>query len=296
METVFIIIAAVVGIAIGFVVGKMLSKANVDTQIAAAKNLEEKAKNDAANLISEAKRKAENTSREAQSKADSVRNEAENAKKDKMYEAKEHFLKLKEEHTKETVERERVLLENESKLKGKEQSLNAKIENYTKKESEIEVLKEQLNSQIVIATKKKEDLDKAHEQHIQKLEQVAQISAEDAKAQLVELLKEKAKTEAMVHVKTTMEEAQMRASKEAKKTSPPNQELMKAANMKYSETMKTILTPEQIEKVKAMAKDWKNKRGNKNPSKGTPPATNTPSPSSAPNAAPSDEMDEEPMF
>ncbi len=86
------------------------------------------------------------------------------------------------------------------------------------------------------------------------------------------------------------------ASKEAKKTSPPNQELMKAANMKYSETMKTILTPEQIEKVKAMAKDWKNKRGNKNPSKGTPPATNTPSPSSAPNAAPSDEMDEEPMF
>ena len=217
METVFIIIAAVVGIAIGFVVGKMLSKANVDTQIAAAKNLEEKAKNDAANLISEAKRKAENTSREAQSKADSVRNEAENAKKDKMYEAKEHFLKLKEEHTKETVERERVLLENESKLKGKEQSLNAKIENYTKKESEIEVLKEQLNSQIVIATKKKEDLDKAHEQHIQKLEQVAQISAEDAKAQLVELLKEKAKTEAMVHVKTTMEEAQMRASKEAKK-------------------------------------------------------------------------------
>ena len=109
METVFIIIAAVVGIAIGFVVGKMLSKANVDTQIAAAKNLEEKAKNDAANLISEAKRKAENTSREAQSKADSVRNEAENAKKDKMYEAKEHFLKLKEEHTKETVEPELVL-------------------------------------------------------------------------------------------------------------------------------------------------------------------------------------------
>lgn len=82
------------------------------------------------------------------------------------------------------------------------------------------------------------------------------------------------------------------ATKEAKKTSPPNQELMKAANMKYSETMKTILTPEQMEKVKAMAKEWKNKRGDKNPRKGTPPATNTPSPSSAP----SDEMDEEPMF
>lgn len=217
METVFIIIAAVVGIAIGFVVGKMLSKANVDAQIAAAKNLEEKAKNDAANLISEAKRKAENAMREAQSKADTIRNEAENAKKDKMYEAKEHFLKLKEEHTKETVERERVLLDNESKLKGKEQSLNAKIENYTKKETELEALKEQLNGQILIANKKKEDLDKAHEQHIQKLEQVGQLSAEDAKAQLVELLKEKARTEAMVHVKTTMEEAQMKASKEAKK-------------------------------------------------------------------------------
>ena len=86
------------------------------------------------------------------------------------------------------------------------------------------------------------------------------------------------------------------ATKEAKKTSPPNQELMKAANMKYSETMKTILTPEQMEKVKAMAKEWKNKRGDKNPRKGTPPATNTPSPIASPNGAPSDEMDEEPMF
>lgn len=217
METVFIIIAAIVGIAIGFVVGKMLSKANVDAQISAAKNLEEKAKSDASNILADAKRKAENTIREAQSKADSTRNEAENAKKDKIYEAKEHFLKLKEEHTKETVERERLLLDNESKLKGKEQSLNAKIENYTRKETEIDALKLQLNTQLEIAAKKKDDLDKAHEQHIQKLEQVSQISAEAAKAELVELLKEKAKTEAMVHVKTTMEEAQMRASKESKK-------------------------------------------------------------------------------
>jgi len=49
------------------------------------------------------------------------------------------------------------------------------------------------------------------------LEQVSGMSAEDAKAQMVESLKEEAKTEAMSYINEIMEEAKQTASKEAKK-------------------------------------------------------------------------------
>ncbi|MBX7227718.1 MAG: ribonuclease Y [Chitinophagales bacterium] len=195
---------------IGFFVGKLLTKGNVDQQLAAAKATEEKAKKDAESLLSDAKRKSENILREAQTNA-------ENTKKEKMYEAKEHFLKLKEEHTKEIAEKDRRIIENEGKQKAKEQSLNAKMENFSRKEKEMDELKDQLNAQLEVARKKREDLDKAHEAHIQQLEKVAQLSAEEAKAQLVELLKDKARTDAMAHIKMVMDEAQLKANKESKK-------------------------------------------------------------------------------
>ena len=210
MEIGIIAIVGIVALAVGFFIGKLLTKGNVDQQLAAAKATEEKAKKDAESLLSDAKRKSESIVREAQANA-------ENTKKEKMYEAKEHFLKLKEEHTKEIAEKDRRIIENEGKQKAKEQSLNAKMENISRREKEMDELKDQLNAQLEVARKKREDLDKAHEAHIQQLEKVAQLSAEEAKAQLVELLKDKARTDAMAHIKMVMDEAQLKANKESKK-------------------------------------------------------------------------------
>jgi ribonuclease Y len=65
--------------------------------------------------------------------------------------------------------------------------------------------------------KKQEELNKQHDEHIKRLEKVANLKAEDAKAELIEAIKNEAKTNAMQHVQEIMEEAKLKANKEAKK-------------------------------------------------------------------------------
>lgn len=204
-----IIITVIVGVAaliVGFVLGKLLSKANVDQQLAEAKLAEEKAKT----LEEKARVEAELIRKEAFTTAESL-------KKDKMMEAKEYFLKQKEEHNKEIEQRNRKLLESENRAKQIEQSMKDKLANVGKQEKENEAIKVRLNEQLELASKKRAELEKAHAEHVAKLEQVAKLSAEEAKAQLVEQLKGKAQSDAMAHVKAVMDEAKLKANKEAKK-------------------------------------------------------------------------------
>ncbi|MFN8283783.1 MAG: ribonuclease Y [Chitinophagales bacterium] len=200
------VIAAVVTLVVGFLIGKMMSKANVEKQLAEAQLIEEKAKA----VEENARKEAEIIRKEAFTTAESL-------KKDKMMEAKEFFLKQKEEQNKELEQRNRKLLESENRAKQIEQSLKDKLSNAGKQEKENEELKKRLTEQIEIANKRRDDLDKAEAEHIAKLEQVAKLSAEEAKAQLVEQLKGKAKTDAMAHIKMVMDEAKLKANKEAKK-------------------------------------------------------------------------------
>lgn len=193
------VLCLVIGLAVGMFTGRSSMKTNVDQQLKNARELEENAK-----------KAAERIKRDAEREAESI-------KKERMMEAKEKFLKLKEEHTLELEERSRKAVEAESRIKVKEQSLNQKLENVGRREKEIDALNDKLALQIEIAEKKKEDLDKAHSQHIAKLEQISNLSAEDAKAQLIEQLKDTAKSEALAHVKAVMDEAHLKANKEAKK-------------------------------------------------------------------------------
>ncbi|HNL84731.1 MAG TPA: ribonuclease Y [Chitinophagales bacterium] len=207
------IISGVVALVIGFIIGKMISKANVDKQIAEAKLIEERAKSieqKANDLQEKAKAEADLVKKEAQSTAESI-------KKDKMMEAKEHFLKLKEEHNKEIDLKNKKISESESKLKQTEQSLKDRMANVGKQEKENEDIKADLNKQLEIAQNKRTELEKAQSEHIAKLEQVAKLSADEAKAQLVEQLKGKAQTEALAYVKNAIDEAKLKAGKEAKK-------------------------------------------------------------------------------
>ncbi len=184
---------------LGIILGKLIFRANVQAEIAQAKKLEEDAQLKAKRIVDLAKK------------------DADRVKKERMVEAKEKFLQLKEESKKEIQKRERKLQEQEKRTKGKEQSLSQKIENYTRKEAEIEDIRSNLSRQLEVVSKKQEELSKAHENHVAKLEQVANLSAEDAKAQLIENLTDKAKTESLARVKIIVDEAKMQANKEAKK-------------------------------------------------------------------------------
>ena len=142
---------------------------------------------------------------------------AENLKKEKLLEAKEKFVQLKSEHDKEVLERNRKLGDSETRIKQKEQGINQKIESLDKQVKENEVIKENLNRQIEVVNLKRTELEKHQEEHIRRLEKIAGLSAEEAKAQLIESLKQEAQTKALAIQQEIIEEAKLRANKDARK-------------------------------------------------------------------------------
>jgi len=148
---------------------------------------------------------------------DDAKSEGEVIKKDKILQAKEKFLQLKAEHEKEMNERTNKVIAQENKLKQKDQTLSQKIQETEKKKKELDAIRQNLQVQMDVVEKKNEELDKAHKQHVEQLEAISGMSAEEAKNQLVESLKAEAKTEAMSTMNEIVEEAKMNANKEAKR-------------------------------------------------------------------------------
>lgn len=191
-ETLIVAGVAVAAIVIGIFIGKSIFAKNTKIAI-------EEAEIQAKKLIEDAKAMAETN------------------KEKRILEAKEQFLKLKSEHEKETFERSKKVTENEGRVKQQQQSVNDKLASIQKQTQENENLKETLNKQLEVVNLKRSELEKHQEEHIKRLEKVANLSAEDAKAELVEMVKEEARTKAISHVKEIMEEAKINATKEAKK-------------------------------------------------------------------------------
>lgn len=157
----------------------------------------------------------------AQNKAKKILKEAEQAgehlKKQRLLEAKEKFLQLKAEHEKETNQRNNTLNQRENSIRQKEQSLNQKLENLNREKQELENAKKNLERLTEINEKKQEEVEQLKAQHIKQLETIAGLSAEDAKNQLIENLKEEARAKAIIQIKDIVDEAKLTATKEAKK-------------------------------------------------------------------------------
>jgi len=142
--------------------------------------------------------------------------EAEMIKQQKILQAKEKFLQLKEEHEKIINEKNDKLNLRENEVKQKEFSNNQKQEDLQRKNKEVETIRENLTSQLEIIEKKKEELERSHRIQVEQLEAISGLSAEEAREQLVESLKEEARTEAMSLINEIVDEAKMTANKEAK--------------------------------------------------------------------------------
>jgi ribonuclease Y len=155
------------------------------------------------------KRKSRNLVREAESEAEMI-------KQQKILQAKEKFLQLKEEHEKIINEKNNKLGQRENEVKQKEFSFSQKQEEIQRKRSEVEAIRENLTLQLDIVEKKKEEVERSHRLQVEQLETISGLSAEQARAQLVESLKEEARTEAMSVINEIIDEAKMSASKEAK--------------------------------------------------------------------------------
>ncbi len=185
MEILYYVIAGVVGLGIGIIISSTLFK----------KSIEKKSQH----IIKDAK------------------NEAEVIRKDKILQAKEKFIQLKAEHEKFIQEKSQSINQAENRLKQKEANLSQKLEDYNRKNNELESIRDNLNKQLEIVNKKQEELNKAHKIHIEKLEVISGLSANEAKEQLMENLVAEARTEAMSQINDIVDEARMTANTEAKK-------------------------------------------------------------------------------
>ncbi|HET8838755.1 MAG TPA: ribonuclease Y [Flavobacteriaceae bacterium] len=186
------IIVAVIALALGFLIAKILEKKG------------------ASGLVSEAKAKANAIIKEAKSEGESI-------KKDKILQAKEKFIELKAEHEKVIFSRDNKIAEAEKRTKDKESQVSSELAKNKRLNADLEEKLKDYAHRNDYLQKKQEEIDKLHDRKVQQLEVISGLSAEDAKAQLIESLKESAKTEAMVLIQNTLEEAKLTAQQDAKK-------------------------------------------------------------------------------
>jgi len=143
--------------------------------------------------------------------------EAERIKKEKILQAKEKFIELKSQHDKSINEKNREFNKSQNRVKEKETKLNQRLGEMNRKEKDLTEEKSILEKQKSAVVKKQEDLDSNKQKQIQQLEEISNLSAEEAKKELVETLKDEAKTEALTIIQNTIEEAKLTANQEAKK-------------------------------------------------------------------------------
>lgn len=179
------IVAAILGIAIGVIITSSFIKKAIE-------------------------KKSENIIKDAEEKGEMI-------KKDKILQAKEKFLQMKSDYENTFQEKNKEFLKNENRLKQKETSLAQKQEELQRKQKEISTIKDNLTAQVEIINKKQQELDKSVKQQIDQLQEISGMSAEEAKTQLIDTLKDEAKAQAMVQIKDIVEEAKLTANNEARK-------------------------------------------------------------------------------
>ena len=155
--------------------------------------------------------------KEADAYLEEAKEKAEVIKKERILQAKEKFLQMKDEHEKACNDRKRELQKTENKVAQMQQQANQKMEEIQRKSKEVQNAQQTLNNQQEALTKRKAELDKIFDEETKKLETISGLSAKDAKTQLIEMIKDDAKAEAMVYVKEITEDAKMTAQQEAKK-------------------------------------------------------------------------------
>jgi ribonuclease Y len=143
--------------------------------------------------------------------------QAESLKNARILEAKEKFLKMKQEFEEEANRKKNQIIANEQKIKQREGQLSKELEHVKRKELELDEDRKSLAQQHELVRKRKEELDRFNQQKVQVLESISKLTADEAREQLVQSLKEEAQSKANSYIKDIMEQAKLTATKDAKK-------------------------------------------------------------------------------
>lgn len=155
--------------------------------------------------------------KEAKSILKEAEKDAEQIKKDKIFQAKEKFLELKAEHEKVILAKDKKMAEAEKRIRDKESQVGSELKKNRVLNEQLEKELKEIEGRIERIERKEQEVEKMHQNQVKQLEVISGLSADDAKTELVNSLKDQAKTDAMAFIQNAVEEAKMTAQQEARK-------------------------------------------------------------------------------
>ena len=182
LEIMILVVGILVALVVGILVGVVLRKRTAEREIGSAEA-------EATRLINEAIRGGENK------------------KKEMLLEAKDEIHKSRTEYEKEVKERRAELSKQERRLEQKESTLDKKTEAFERKE-------EELSKKLSKVADTQAKADELCRQQMEKLEEISQLTQEQAKAYLLETVENDVRHEAAMKIKEI--EAQLKDEAEEK--------------------------------------------------------------------------------
>lgn len=222
-EIIWLLIGAVVGAALGFVGVRFLANSSA-----------KRAAQEAETVVADAKRQAETLRREA------------------VVEAKDEVLKLKQEAQAENKERMREVRAAENRVSQREESLDRRVESLDAREHQISSQQGQLD-------RRERDMAAAEKEISRRLECVAGMTPEEAKAELLETLKDEVAHESAAIIRDS--EARTKAEADKKARSILSLAIQRvAAEHSAENTVSTIHIPSDDLKGRIIGREGRNIR------------------------------------
>jgi ribonuclease Y len=206
---IFLALALVAG-AVAFVMSVRAQKAALDSSQAQAKaELDTKAQRE--RLLEEARLESQRLLERSSKDAESVRKESE-------LKAKEQAIQARQEAEKLLTERQKNLEKQEQRLQVKEEGLDKKTQVVDQKTKDLEILSEKRKAEIEKLELRQAEARQLVEEQSRRLEEIAGLTRDDAKKELISQLEYSAKMEAAKTVRRIEDEAQEEAAKKARWT------------------------------------------------------------------------------
>ena len=188
MESIiWLIVGAVVGIAAGFVINKFVAKSTA-----------QRAADEAHTVVEDAKRQAETLRREA------------------VVEAKDEALRLRQEAQAENKERLKEVRAAEQRVNQREESLDRRVESLDTREKSLDSREHQISSMQGQLDRRQRDLDESEEQIGIRLQQVAGMTADEAKTELLDTLKDEVAHQSAAIIRDSEARTKAEADKKAR--------------------------------------------------------------------------------
>ena len=200
-----------------------------------------------------------NAKKEAQKVLDEANNQAKNTVKQAVLDGKTQVYDLKLQAEKEIKERKSEITEQENKLQRREDSLNFRDENLTQKERKLDEKLKKAEDKAAQLDKMEEDLQSRIDGQIALLERVSNMSKEEAKAELMEVVERKIQDEVATYIREQEEEAKAKAAANSR-------EIIATAIQRYSQdeaidrTVSVVSLPSEEMKGRIIGREGRNIR------------------------------------